>query len=57
MRWRCSFKEFSQDEGRMDFSKNLSASLFNKYLSNEPYFSRKVLLQVIILDDDILVWC
>jgi hypothetical protein len=25
--------------GRADFSKNLRASLFNKYLSNEPNFS------------------
>ncbi len=39
-RCRWIFKELSQDGGRVDFSKNLCASLFNKYLSNEPYFSR-----------------
>jgi hypothetical protein len=37
MRWRWIFKELSQDRGRVDFSKNLRASLFNKYLSNEPF--------------------
>ncbi len=40
MRWREIFKGFSQDGGRADFSKNLRASLFNKYQSNEPNFSR-----------------
>ncbi len=39
-RWRGSFKELSQDEGRADFSKNLRYSLFHKYLSNELSFSR-----------------
>ncbi len=29
------FDGLSQDEGRADFSKNLRASLFNKYLSKE----------------------
>jgi hypothetical protein len=39
-RWRCNFKGPSQDGGRADISKNLCASLFNKYLSNEPNFGR-----------------
>jgi len=33
-------KGLSQDGGWADFHKNLCASLFNKYLSNEPYFSQ-----------------
>jgi hypothetical protein len=36
MRWRGIFKGISQYGGRADFSKNLRASLFNKYLLNEP---------------------
>jgi hypothetical protein len=38
-RWRGIFKELLQDGGRADFSKNLRASLLNKYLTNEPSFS------------------
>jgi hypothetical protein len=38
--WRCNFKGLSQDEGKADFSKNLSASLFNEGLSKEPNFNR-----------------
>jgi len=33
-------KGLSQDGGWVDFHKNLCASLFNKYLSNEPNFSQ-----------------
>ncbi len=39
-RWNYKFKGLSQDGGRADFSKNLRASLFYKYLSNEPNFGR-----------------
>jgi len=38
--WRGIFKGLSQDRRRADFSKNLRASLFNKFLSNKPNFSR-----------------
>jgi hypothetical protein len=37
-RWRCNFKGLSQNGERVDFSKNLRASLFNKGLSNVPNF-------------------
>jgi hypothetical protein len=33
-------KGLSQDGGRVDFSKNLHAAVFNKYLSSEPDFAR-----------------
>jgi hypothetical protein len=39
-RRREIFTGLSQDGGRADFSKSLRASLFNKYQSNEPNFSR-----------------
>jgi hypothetical protein len=39
-RWRRIFIGLSQDGGWANFSKNLLASFFNKYLSNEPNFSR-----------------
>jgi hypothetical protein len=39
-RWRGIFKGPSKDGGRADFSKDLLASLFNKYLSNKPNFRR-----------------
>jgi hypothetical protein len=39
-RWRCNYKELSQHERRVDFSKNLNASFFNDNLSNEPNFGR-----------------
>jgi hypothetical protein len=35
-----NFNGLSQDGGRADFTKNLLTSLFLKYLSNEPNFSR-----------------
>ncbi len=35
-----NFKGLSQDGGRTYFSENLRTSLFNKYPSNEPNFSR-----------------
>jgi hypothetical protein len=35
-----NFKGLSQDWGRIDFSENLRASLFNDDLSNEPNFSQ-----------------
>ncbi len=35
-----TFKGLSQDGGRVDFSKNLSCSLFNDDLLNEPNFGR-----------------
>jgi hypothetical protein len=38
MRWRCNFKELSQDGGRVDLAKKLCASLFYDDLSNEPNF-------------------
>jgi hypothetical protein len=34
-RWSCNFKGLSQDGGRIDFSKKLCTSLFNKYLPIE----------------------
>ncbi len=37
-RWRSKFTGLSQDEGQADFTKNLSASLFNDDLSNEHNF-------------------
>ena len=44
-RRRGIFKGVSQDGGREDFAKNLRASLFNnKYISNEPNFSRVYLI-------------
>ncbi len=41
-RWRGNLKGLSQDAGRVDFCKNLLASLcmYNKGLSNEPNFGR-----------------
>jgi hypothetical protein len=39
-RWYGIFKGLSQDGGCAEFSKNLCASLFNKYLSIEPNFGR-----------------
>jgi hypothetical protein len=38
-RRRRIFTGLSQDGGRAYFSKNLRASLFKKYLSNEPNYS------------------
>jgi hypothetical protein len=40
MGWRCNYQGLSQDEGLADFSKNLRASLFNKYLANDPTFGQ-----------------
>jgi hypothetical protein len=39
-RWRGILKGLSQDGGQADYSKNLSASFFNKGLTNEPNLGR-----------------
>jgi hypothetical protein len=43
-RWRGIFKKLSLNRGQLEFSKNLPASLFKKYLSYEPNSSGSILL-------------
>jgi hypothetical protein len=39
-RWRGISERLSQDGEQADLSKNLRGSLFDKFLSNEPYSSQ-----------------